>query len=237
MEIPVFQDTELRVIGVLVEKSLTQPAYYPMTVNAITNACNQKTNRDPVTDYGEGEVSDALAMLRKKQWVVQAEPERNSRSIKFRHCVEERTGWNAAQRSLMAELMLRGPQTLGELRSRASRMTHLGSQDYARDLLTELENCEPPVVVEMEREPGKAARRFAHLMGTTSPQAAAAAVRTDIASPAVSSPAISSPGPAAERSGLESRVERLESEVAELKAAVAALRGAGRRDGVENVGS
>lgn len=224
MELPVFRETELRVLGVLIEKSLTQPAYYPMTVNAITNACNQKTNRDPVTDYSEGDVSDALSTLRHKQWISQAEPERNSRSIKFRHCVEDRTDWNAAQRALMAELMLRGPQTIGELRSRASRMTHLGSQDYARDLLSELENREPPVVLEMEREPGKAARRFTHLLGAAVPKSETPAVSPSVRHDVGATERVAMVQPAAS-SEIENRVAQLESDVAELKATIAAMRG------------
>ncbi len=156
---------ETRVLGVLIEKSLSQPAYYPMTLNAITAACNQKSNRDPVANYSESDVGDALATLRKKQLVTQAEPERGSRAVRFRHEAEARYGWNAAQRAIMAELMLRGPQTLGELRTRASRMTHLESQEYARELLRALESGEPPIVIELPREPGKSARRFAHLLG------------------------------------------------------------------------
>lgn len=215
-------DIEIRVLGALIEKSLSQPAYYPMTVNSITAACNQKTNRDPVTNYSDKDVSDALSTLRHKQWVTQAEPERNSRSIKFRHCVEDRTEWNAAQRALMAELMLRGPQTLGELRSRASRMTHLESQDYARELLKELEGADPPLVVEMVREPGKAARRFAQLLGGPPAQRVSAGPAAE--------PVGSGAAPAtgrAETTSLAARVERLEAEVAELRAAVAELRNGG----------
>jgi uncharacterized protein len=231
MELPTFEEVELRVLGVLIEKSLTQPAYYPMTVNAITIACNQKTNREPVTEYGEGDVSDALSTLRHKQWIVQAEPERNSRSVKFRHCVEERTGWNAAQRALVAELLLRGPQTLGELRSRASRMTHLESQDYARDLLKELEAFDPPIVLEMEREPGKAARRFAHLLGGSVPQASNVMGGASVVSPAE---AMASRLP--DRTELLERVERLEAEVAELRSALAELREEARAGGLGDVG-
>jgi len=156
---------ETRVLGVLIEKSLAQPAYYPMTVNAIANACNQKTNREPVTDLSESEVSTALSSLRRRDLAQQADPEPNSRSVKFRHKLDTAYGWNAAQRALMAELFLRGPLTLAELRAKASRMTHLESNDYARELLGELERHDPPLVEEMEREPGRTARRFRHLMG------------------------------------------------------------------------
>ncbi|HPF38680.1 MAG TPA: DUF480 domain-containing protein [Phycisphaerae bacterium] len=217
------RDAELRVLGVLIEKSLAQPAYYPMTVNAITAAANQKNNRDPVTDYSEGEVSDALASLRRRQWVTQAEPERNSRSVKFRHCVEEQTGWNAAQRALMAELLVRGPQTLGELRGRASRMTHLDSADYTRDLLAELETCNPPYVAEMEREAGKSARRFRQLLGGEAPPMAPEPTPSaprrafdDVPHDAAGSDDASE--------SLSSRMDRLEREVEALRAEFAELR-------------
>lgn len=205
---------ETRVLGVLIEKSLAQPAYYPMTVNAITNACNQKTNRDPITDLSESQVSRALSMLRTKGLTSQADPERNSRSVKFEHNIDSAFGWNAAQRALMAELLVRGPQTLAELKARASRMTHLESNDYARELLGELERADPPLVVEMEREPGRSARRFKHLLGDIAPEGQAAP-------PQASSPVVEDTA----GSDIAERLSKLEAEVAELRKEIAAMRG------------
>lgn len=208
---------ETRVLGVLIEKSLAQPAYYPMTVNAITNACNQKTNRDPVTDLSESEVSAALSSLRRRDLAQQAEPEPNSRSVKFRHKVDTAYGWNAAQRALMAELFLRGPLTLAELRAKASRMTHLESNDYARELLSELERHEPPLVEELEREPGRSARRFQHLMsGKKSP-----AVETEVSSTAAI-PQLSEAQP--EKDSILARLSKLEEAISELRSEMASLR-------------
>lgn len=208
---------ETRVLGVLIEKSLAQPAYYPMTVNAITNACNQKTNRDPVTDLSESEVSAALSSLRRRDLAQQAEPEPNSRSVKFRHKVDTAYGWNAAQRALMAELFLRGPLTLAELRAKASRMTHLESNDYARELLSELERHEPPLVEELEREPGRSARRFQHLMsGKKSP-----AVGTEVSSTAAI-PQLSEAQP--EKDSILARLSKLEDAISELRSEMASLR-------------
>ncbi len=208
---------ETRVLGVLIEKSLAQPAYYPMTVNAITNACNQKTNRDPVTDLSESEVSAALSSLRRRDLAQQAEPEPNSRSVKFRHKVDTAYGWNAAQRALMAELFLRGPLTLAELRAKASRMTHLESNDYARELLSELERHEPPLVEELEREPGRSARRFQHLMsGKKSP-----AVGTEVSSTAAI-PQLSEAQP--EKDSILARLSKLEEAISELRSEMASLR-------------
>ena len=213
---------EIRVLGVLIEKSLAQPAHYPMTLNALKAACNQKSNRDPVTDYSESEISAAVASLRRQGLVDQAEPDRSSRAVRFQHEVDAKFDWNAAQRALMAELMIRGPQTLGELRSRASRMTRLESTDYGRELLGELERAEPPLVVELQREPGRSARRFAQLLGgeVTLPASAGEAID---AAPEVASP--SDPG-------LTNRVQKLEEEIANLQASMAGLRDDLRRQGI-----
>jgi hypothetical protein len=208
---------ELRILGVLIEKSLSQPAYYPMTLNALTAACNQKTNRDPVMQLDDGEIATALHSLQQWQLAGQADPDRNSRANRFRHDVEQRWGWNAAQRALMAELMLRGPQTLGELRSRASRMTHLQSVDYARELLGELMRADPPMVAELPRQPGKGATRWAHLLGERVPEQAqqAAPVATPSAQPSA---------PAAATPTLEARLNALEQEVIALRWDLNALR-------------
>lgn len=215
----------IRVLGVLLEKSLSQPAYYPMTLSAITAACNQKTNREPVTGYGESEVGDALSSLRRQQLALQAEPERNSRAIRFRHEIDGRFDWNAAQRAIMAELMLRGPQTVGELRGRASRMTHLASTDYARELLGELERADPPLVLELPRELGRSARRFIHLLGGEVPSVREAVVAPgDVVRESVA--VASEPEPA-------DRILRLEEEVANLKASLAGMRDALRQAGIQ----
>lgn len=214
----------IRVLGALLEKSLSQPAYYPMTLSAVTAACNQKTNREPVTAYGESEVGDALTALRRQQLASQSEPERNSRAIRFKHEIEGRFDWNAAQRAIMAELMLRGPQTVGELRGRASRMTHLASTDYARELLAELERADPPLVMELPREPGRSARRFVHLLGgevSTTPDAVAASTEV-----------VSASGAVANTSEPVDRILRLEEEVANLKASLAGMRDALRQAGI-----
>lgn len=211
--------TELRVLGVLMEKSLALPQYYPMTLNAIVNACNQKSNRDPVTGYTESEVSAAISSLRRKEWVDQAEPERNSRAVRFEHRIESRFGWNAAQRALVAELILRGPQTLAEVRSHASRMTHLDSNDYARELLAEFERSDPPLVVELPREVGRSARRFAHLLGgpvDVQQNARAAPVNEPAANTA---PRVIAAAPD-RMSELESRILALERRIEELAARV-----------------
>lgn len=210
---------EVRVLGVLLEKSLAQPQYYPMTLNAITNACNQKSNRDPVLAMTEGEVGAALHLLQHKRLAQQAPPDRGSRSNRFGHSLETRYDWNAAQRAIMAELMLRGPQTVGELRGRASRMTHLESVDYARDLLDELRRTDPPLVVELPREPGRSATRFAHLLsGAPVVPAAAAALSSTPAATTAKAPA-AQPSQAADTAtpDVQMRLNALECEVIALR--------------------
>ncbi|MBX3396345.1 MAG: DUF480 domain-containing protein [Phycisphaerae bacterium] len=205
---------EIRVLGVLIEKSLALPAYYPMTTNAITAACNQKNNREPVTQYTESEVSAAISSLRRRQLVDQAPPERNSRAIRFQHLVEQRYQWNAATRAIMCELMIRGPQTSGELKAHAGRMTHLESTEYAREILSELERCDPPMVVEMPLEAGKRERRFAQLLG--GPPApvpnSAVAVPIGMSTARSASGAVDS----ARLEEMEARLSKVEQQLAEL---------------------
>lgn len=218
---------ELRVLGVLIEKSLALPAYYPMTLNAILAACNQKSSRDPVMELGEGEVAAAVHQLQQWQLVSQAPPEPGARANRFRHEAKERFGWNAAQRGLMAELILRGPQTLAELRSRVSRMTHLDSVDYARDLLKELMSADPPMVVELSRQTGQSAARFAQLLG--GPVEVGTAKAPHPAARQATGPQLAT---GATAPSLASRVEMLEEEVANLQASMAGLRQRLREAGI-----
>lgn len=218
---------ELRVFGVLIEKSLALPAYYPMTLNAILAACNQKSSRDPVMELADGQVATAVHQLQQWQLASQAPPEPGARANRFRHEAEDRFGWNAAQRALMAELILRGPQTLAELRSRASRMSHLDSAEYARDLLKELMTADPPMVVELPRQTGQSATRFAQLLG--GPVEAA----TSPAGPATDAAYRASSGEGSPASApLEGRVTLLEEAVANLQASMAGLRQRLREAGI-----
>ena len=209
----VLKPNELRVLGVLIEKSMTTPEYYPLTLNAITLACNQKNNRDPVTSLTEGEVGAALHGLTQWQLASQADPDRGSRVNRFRHDVEKRFGWDSPQRAIMAELMLRGPQTLGELKTRASRMTPLTAMDHLQGVLDELRRCDPPMITELPRQPGQSTTRFVQLLGGEVTAAAPA-------------PLIPAPPPArASSPSLEARVARLEQQVAELNERLRSLEG------------
>ena len=209
---------ELRVLGVLIEKSMTNPDTYPVTLNALTLGCNQKSNRDPVMNLSEGEVGSAVHELQQWQLVSFADTPRGSRANRFRHEVEKRFGWNAAQRAIMAELMIRGPQTLGELRTRASRMTPLGDLSFLTEVLGELQNSEPPMVVELPRQPGKSTTRWAQLLG--GPVDASVVSTTTL-------PHASSEIPTADAHAhalLGDRIDALSAEVASLKSEIAQIR-------------
>jgi uncharacterized protein len=157
----ILNDGEVRVLGCLIEKELATPEYYPLTLNALTNACNQKSNRDPVTGMEETDVVRALDALRFKQLaVVSAE---GGRAAKYRHILAEKLRLSPAQLALLAELLLRGPQTVGELRTRAERMHTFPDLAAVEDALEELMARNPPLVVRLPRQPGRKEQRLAHL--------------------------------------------------------------------------
>jgi len=208
----VLGEVEIRVLGVMIEKSLTQSSGYPMSVNAVTIGANQLQNRDPVVSISESEASTALRDLQHKGLAAQAPPSPGARVVRFEHRVVDRLHWDRRDQAVMAELMLRGRQTAGELRTHASRMTPLPDLAAVTSILEGLKAHDPPFVEELPREPGRSANRFRHLLGAaTTPTAAGATF---------AAPVTPTAGPV---ESLAARVARLESEVAELKAAVAAL--------------
>lgn len=209
---------ELRVLGVLIEKSMTNPDTYPMTLNALTLGCNQKNNRDPVLNLTEGEVGLAVHELQQWQLINFADTPRGSRANRFRHEVEKRFGWNAAKRAIMAELMIRGPQTLGELRTRATRMTPLGDMNFLSEVLTELQNSDPPMVIELPRQPGHSTTRWAQLLGGPVDASAVPAATSAHAAEAMA------PADAHAHAVLGDRIDALSAEVASLKSEIAQIR-------------
>jgi uncharacterized protein YceH (UPF0502 family) len=201
---------ERRVLGVLLEKALAQPQYYPMTVNAVVAGCNQKSNRDPLLELDEQTVWDTLEVLRAGGLVARLLPGGASRVERYKHEVKERLGWEKPQRAVLAELLLRGPQTVGELRGRAARMYPFESTEAVQAVLDGLAQAEPPAVEALARQPGQSAVRYAHKF--YDPAEWAALVRA--ASVAAHDP------PAAPSPGSSERHD----EVAQLRAEVAALR-------------
>ena len=160
---PELNEAEVRVLGALIEKEITTPDYYPLSLNALTNACNQSSNRNPVVQFDEDTVARSVDSLREKKMahVVQRS---DSRILKYRHVIAEATVLEAPQIAVMCILMLRGPQTVGEIRTRCNRLHDFNSLDDVEATLTSLIAREPePLVVRLPRRTGQKEVRYAHL--------------------------------------------------------------------------
>jgi hypothetical protein len=206
------EPTEIRVLGSLIEKDLTTPDYYPMTVSALTAACNQKSNRDPVMSLAEHQVVDALDSLSRKNlaWEKGGAGGRVARyAHKLSGTLTKTYDFSRRELGVLAVLMLRGPQTPGELRARAPRTCELDSLEQVESVLQGLAHRENgPFVVELPREPGRREHRHAHLFGgpVEIPPSAERASEPDTS--------------LAERiAALEQRVAQLESEIGALREA------------------
>jgi uncharacterized protein YceH (UPF0502 family) len=200
-----------RVLGVLIEKSRTTPGAYPLTLNSLLVGCNQLSCREPVLRLTEDEVAKAARELGAMRLAAEADPGRGSRVERYRHTVEESLQWNDVQQAVLAELLLRGPQTAGELKTNASRMATLPDLDGVLQLLGRLAAQVPPMVRELPRQPGKSVPRYDHLLyaegeARAEPDAAA------------SVPSTLPSGP------LEDRVARLEREVSAFRKELQDLR-------------
>lgn len=196
----ILSDIETRVLGALVEKQVTTPEYYPLTLNAMTLACNQKNNRYPVTAYSEDQVAAAVESLREKNltYVFYGS---TSRVPKYKHVMPEVLHLNRAETALMCVLMLRGPQTPGELRGNAARLHEFAGLDEVEQTLNALISREPePLVVRLSRQAGQKEVRFAHLL--------AGEVQVDAAP---ETPRVSA------RESLEQKVDMLAAEVENLR--------------------
>lgn len=194
---------QLRVLGCLIEKQRTTPDAYPLSINALRLACNQSTNREPVVEYEEQTVRAALHALSRKELVRLASGP-GSRAVKYRHLLEEKLELSGAELSLLSVLMLRGAQTLGELKQRTERMHRFESLAEVAETLEVLVGRE--LVQRLPRRPGQKEERFGHLLGERSGESVPRDERAT--------------APAADP--LEERVRRLEAEVAELRRLVEA---------------
>ena len=206
---------EARVIGALIEKEITTPDQYPLSLNALTNACNQKSNRDPVVDWNERHVQQLLDGLAKRALAVDRSGF-GSRVPKYRHlfCNTEfgRLKFTAQELAVVCELLLRGPQTPGELRGRASRMAPFTDVSGVEQVLEGLSTrAEGPFVVRLPREPGRRESRYAQTF-TDLPEAPAAP-----GVPAAAVAAVEAAGGDGTLAALEERLARLEMEVSELR--------------------
>jgi uncharacterized protein YceH (UPF0502 family) len=201
---------QVRILGALMEKEVTTPDYYPMTLNALVNACNQKSCRDPVTAYDDGTVMFHLDLLREEKRLAALVSGADSRVPKFRQRLTEQFFFTPAERAVLCELMLRGPQTAGELRHRAERMHPFSGTDEVVAALKELETRpDGPWVVLLPRLPGHKEARYQHLLGGA--PAVVAAEGGVAVTPAHGAAAAATAGPA-------DRLARLEAETAALRA-------------------
>jgi len=156
-------EMEARVLGSLIEKELTTPAYYPLSLNALVNACNQKSNRDPFMNLDEDAVREALRSLNQKELAGPAD-NMESRVKKYEHRLQEAFNFTRHEIAILCELLLRGPQTPGELRNRADRMHRFDDLGIVQSTLQRLMKREPPLVKVLPRQPGTKEARYAHLL-------------------------------------------------------------------------
>ncbi len=211
----VLNDIEARVLGALVEKDITTPDYYPLSLNALVNACNQKNNRDPVMNLEEGSVRDALNGLQEQSLAGPASGA-DSRVTKYEHRLQETFNFSRGETAVLCVLLLRGPQTPGELRGRTERMHRFEDLDAVQSSLQKLMQREPPLAVVLPRQPGTKEFRYAHLLSGEIEAGG-------LASPQTVSPSSSSADN--ERvSRLEEAVDALRNEISELKQQLAEFR-------------
>ena len=201
-------EVEARVLGALIEKEIITPDYYPLSLNALVNACNQKNNREPVMTLDESSVRTALYNLQAKSLAGPASGA-DSRVTKYEHRIQEVFNFTRAETAIIDVLLLRGPQTPGELRGRSERMYRFEELSDVQATLQRLIERDPPLVKILPRQPGTKESRYAHLLGGDVEGGRA---------PAESS------GPVAHGGIDHERVARLESEVAELKKEIAELK-------------
>ena len=199
---------ETRVLGALVEKDITTPDYYPLSLNALVNACNQKNNRDPVMTLDEAAVREALDDLHNKNLAGPASGA-DSRVTKYEHRLQDAFNFDRREAAIMCELLVRGPQTPGELRSRAERMHHFDELGEVQSTLQRLMSRDPALVKVLARQPGTKESRYTHLL-TGETQTTVPASVSESSTPAVGRN--------------KDQVAQLESELAELRADVADLK-------------
>jgi hypothetical protein len=208
-------EIETRVLGSLIEKDITTPDYYPLSLNALVNACNQKNNRDPVMTLDEAAVRDALATLQEKRMAGPVSGA-DSRVTKFEHRLQEVFNFDRREIAIVCVLLLRGPQTPGELRSRTDRMYRFEGLDDIVSTLDRLAQRQPSLARVLPRQPGTKESRYTHLFSGEPPEA-------DVAR--APSPANAASGPASDRlKTLEEEVARLRQDLSEVQQQLAAFR-------------
>lgn len=206
---PTLDPTEARVAGALAEKALATPDQYPMTLGSIVAACNQKTAREPVTDLSARAVTDALDRLGRRG-LAGTTAGAGHRVAKFRHLLDRALDLSQRELAVLTVLLLRGPQTPGEIRTRTARLAEFESAEAVDEALWMLTDRDEPLVVMLPRRPGQSADRVAHLLSGAIPE--------DVAP--VQDDAFAGPAPVSDWAALVARVEALEAEVAALREAL-----------------
>ncbi len=220
----VLTDVEARVLGSLIEKDITTPAYYPLSLHALVNACNQKNNREPVTSFSEDAIRQALAALQEKRLSGPASGADN-RVTKYEHRLQEVFNFDRRETALLCVLLLRGPQTPGELRGRAERLYHFDALEDVHSALDRLIQRRPPLVAVLPRQPGTKESRYMHLLSGQPTATDAARAHDDQhpnspapdPEPAPSAPSALSANDQAVRTAGAARIARLEQQVADLR--------------------
>jgi len=208
-------EIEARVLGSLIEKDITTPDYYPLSLNALVNACNQKNNRDPVMSLDESAVRDALSTLQEKRLAGPASGA-DSRVTKYEHRLQEVFNFDRREIAIVCVLLLRGPQTPGELRSRTDRMYHFEALEDVISTLDRLAQREPSLASILPRQPGTKESRYTHLFSGEPPE--------QPASPIARASSPDAPSSADRISNLEEEVARLRTELTEVQQQLAAFR-------------
>lgn len=204
---PLLTAVDARVLGCLLEKAATTPEVYPLTLNSLLLACNQKSNRHPVVDYDEETILESIDDLRKAKFVFRVDIA-GSRTAKYRHNIDELLGLSKAGKACLTVLLLRGPQTLGELRTRCERMHAFATTDEVATTLQEIaDEVDRPLWTKLPRSPGKKEERYQHLL-SGAPDPANAPETGDALDPATN------PGPLSSR---DARIQELETTVADLQ--------------------
>ena len=211
MSRPTLDPIETRVAGALAEKSLATPDHYPLTVNALVAACNQKSSREPVTDYGEREVKEAAERLMRRG-LAGTTAGAGHRVAKFRHTLDRALDLSRRELAALTVLLLRGPQTSGEIRTRTNRLVDFASVEDVEEALWMLSDRDDPLVVRLPREPGQSVDRYAHTLSGEVEAAVPEAPDEEGAVPAAGGPT------------LADRVLALEAEVERLRAEMEAFR-------------
>jgi hypothetical protein len=212
----ILTEIETRVLGSLIEKDITTPDYYPLSLNALVNACNQKNNRDPMMTLDESSVREALSTLQEKRMAGPASGA-DSRVTKFEHRLQEVFNFDRRETAVLCVLLLRGAQTPGELRGRTDRMYHFEALEDIVSTLDRLAHREPPLAAILPRQPGTKESRYMHLFSGDAP------LQTDVARAPL--PANAGSTSTADRvATLEEEVARLRAELSEVQQQLAAFR-------------